>query len=109
VGHPAFHQERFGKFAFAADFESAEVFVPRPVGGVRFGFTPELELVEIFCGYFALFETVKEMLAESWRMCLPAQTGNIPFVFNSTSNVSPHYIGTAKLRTWRKNPCSSIS
>jgi hypothetical protein len=38
----ALEEERFGEFAFAADFEGAKVLVPQAVGSFWVGFAPEL-------------------------------------------------------------------
>ena len=57
-------KKRLGKWAFAADFERAEVFIPRAVGRFRFGLTPQLQFIKVFCSDFALSQLLKEVIAQ---------------------------------------------
>jgi len=62
-------QKGLGEFAFAANLEGAEVFVPFTVGRVRLGLTPQFELVEILGRDLALFEAVKKVLSQGpWKI-----------------------------------------
>jgi hypothetical protein len=58
----ALQEEGLGEFTLATDLERPEILVPGTIWCVRFGFAPELELVEVLGGYLAIRDAIKEVL-----------------------------------------------
>src|SRR6266851_1510900 len=64
-------KEGLWEFAFTANLEGIEVFVPEPFGSLGIGFAPEFQFVQVFGGDLALFEAIEKVLAESGRKIRP--------------------------------------
>jgi hypothetical protein len=72
LGRLSFQEECLWKFAFATNLERPEVFVPGTRRRFRLGFTPLLELVEVFGRYLPIGDSIEEMLAETrWKIGPP--------------------------------------
>jgi hypothetical protein len=57
-------QECFGKFAFAAKLERAEILVPRSLRNIWFQADPDSQLVKVFQADVAVVHPVDEMVAD---------------------------------------------
>ena len=70
-GGLAAQQEGFWKLALAANLERAEILIPIAVGGFRFRFPPELQLIQVFGANLALPEALKKVVPQRGRQVGP--------------------------------------
>ena len=68
----SFQEEGLRKLTFTTDLERPEVLVPGAVRGLRVGFPPQLQLVEIAGGDLTIGDAIEEMLAQTrWEIGPP--------------------------------------
>jgi hypothetical protein len=60
-------QEGLGIFASSTDLEGPEILVPIALGSLGLGLAPELKLVQILAGNFALTKSFEQVIAQSCR------------------------------------------
>src|SRR5260221_7830723 len=71
-------QERLRILPLTAEFERTEVLIPEALRRFRFGFSPQLELVEVRRADLSLADSVEQVVAERRRQIGPPNLRHHP-------------------------------
>jgi hypothetical protein len=68
-------QEGLRVLPFTAEFEGAEILIPRPFGSFRFAFAPKLEPEEVLDRDLSFPHAVEEVVPQRGRKIRPSDLG----------------------------------